>query len=77
MHSITAYMYAIIFLPLQASHKSNPSKHHKSDTISQEFEMEEQPKSKGKEKPTTHHTLQAQRQLLLHPLVPPSARETA
>src|SRR5690606_2393667 len=55
MHSITVYTYMIIFLPLQASHKSNPSKHHKSDTISQEFKMEEQPKSKGKEKPTTHH----------------------
>ncbi|KIC71147.1 hypothetical protein DB41_CG00020, partial [Neochlamydia sp. TUME1] len=46
--------YTIIFLPLQASHKSDPGKHHKSDTISQELEMEEQLKSKGKEKPTTH-----------------------
>ncbi len=55
MHSITAYTYTIIFLPLQASHKSNPGKHHKSNTISQEIKMEEQPKSKGKEKPTTHH----------------------
>jgi len=54
MHFITVYAYMIIFLPLQASCKSDPGKHHKSDTISQELEMEEQLKSKGKEKPTTH-----------------------
>ena len=52
MHSISAYAYVIISLPPQASHKSNPGKHH---TISQEIEMEEQLKSKGKEKPTTQH----------------------
>src|SRR3989344_6998132 len=51
MHYIAAYTYAIIFLLLQASRKSNPGKHHKSDTISQESEMAEQPKNKGKEKP--------------------------
>jgi len=49
MHYITAY--TIIFLLLQASHKSDPGKHHKSNTISQESEMVEQLKSKGKEKP--------------------------
>ena len=51
MHYIAAYKYMIIFLLLQASCKSNPGKHHKSDTISQESEMVEQLKSKGKEKP--------------------------
>ena len=50
MHSISVYTYMIISLPPQASCKSNPGKHH---TISQEIKMEEQPKSKGKEKPTT------------------------
>ena len=53
MHFITAYAYAIIFLPLQASCKSDPGKHHKSNSISHELEMEEQLKSKGKEKLTT------------------------
>src|SRR3989344_293454 len=51
MHYIAAYAYAIIFLLLQASRKSNPGKHHKSNTISQESEMAEQLKSKGMEKP--------------------------
>jgi hypothetical protein len=84
MHYITAYMYVITFLPLQASHKSDPGKCCKSDTISQESELEEQPKSKGKEKPTTdcrnksiNSSQKAWRQLLLHPLAPPSTRETA
>lgn len=51
MHYIAVYVYVIIFLLLQASCKSDPGKHHKSDTISQESEMAEQLKSKGKEKP--------------------------
>ena len=53
MHFIAVYVYAIIFLLLQASCKSDPGKCHKSDSISQELEMEEQLKSKGKEKLTT------------------------
>jgi hypothetical protein len=54
MHFITVYVYMIIFQPLQASCKYDPGKHHKSNSISQELEMEEQLKSKGKEKLTTH-----------------------
>jgi hypothetical protein len=52
MHFFAVYVYVIIFLLLQASCRSDPGRQHKSDTVSQELEMEEQLKSKGKEKPT-------------------------